>query len=296
MRHFDVDGQLTTFNDISSDDITLPTSSSEVARILQVVGNTLFRQAAANIKNFFDNPDGQKTLMEFVRGKGPSFFTAGVTSRFAYSFGVLTPSLLVGDKMRESGYSKSTALVPSIIMETLGGNFLEVRATRQLRPEMKNFAAAFQGSLFPFLVRNSLAWLAIPTDKQENLFQSFAKGAFAGAVSAVPDTIGSKTMYKLATESQSTICSGPELMRAMKHSFRAALANPRNLLMASGVRTAAGGVSSVLLSEKFKEEIAQALNQVHSVLVGAVAAEPTKRVGDVAAEKLASPREDQKGK
>lgn len=294
-RHLDVDGLLTYSQELNSEDITLPVTAKDVARIHQVVLNTVFRQATSNVKNILDNP-GSQNAMTSIFEKGPGFLVAGISSRFAYAGGVYAPSLFFGDMMREKGYSK-TAWAASTAFETLGGTLLEVRAAKILRPEMVNFAAGFQGAIFPFLVRNGLTWLAVPTDKGENLFQSFIKGAFAGAVSAVPDTIGSKTMYKLACESGSKICSAQELMGAMKYGFQSSMTNLPNLLAATMVRTAAGGISAMLLSEKLKEAMAEAFNLLSQKIAIQGKAEPSQAVGDVqGAEKLTSSQEAEKTK
>lgn len=266
--HLDPDGMpMSSFflgddgHSVQHSDIVFPTDKASVARIAQVAWNTFFRHAAGNLKMVFDNPVPGKTPAQLISEKGPTFFTAGVTSRFSYSFLVLYPSLFVGDEIKKKGLPTAVSIGTSTAMETLGGSALEVSAARTFRPEMRNAFAGFQGCIFPFLIRNALGWIAMSDDPKENLLKVFGVGAVSGAASAIPDSIGSKMMYQLATESTSKICSSAELKAAMYKSFESALKNPRQMGLAALTRTIAGGGSAVILSEALKEDIVSAIDK-----------------------------------
>ncbi len=244
------------------DDIKLPTTARDAAYILQVAANTVFRHAAGNTKALFDlTPQGANHL-DFVRSKGGffKFATTGVTSRFAYSGLGLLPSLRIGEAMTDSGFSKTSAVAASTGWETLVGSALEVRGLRKSRPEMVNSFAGFQGCIFPFAIRNCLGWIAINGVEKSNPFSAFSAGFFAGAISALPDTVGVKAMYQLSCNSQSRICSAKEIAEALKNGFVGAIRNLTRLGVAASVRGSAGGVSTLILSKQLREGIVDGLN------------------------------------
>ncbi len=274
-QYLDLDGILWD-RSVESSEVILPSSFSNapyIASSSAIFGTNMFlRHALANVKSELDltkrapgdSRPFNKILSDAISKKGAgSFFTQGVSSRFYYYGFVLVPALEIGERMKKADFSKNQTLSVATLIETLGGGFLEIRALQKRKPEIRNFAAAFQGGFLPFAVRNVLGIMSVVgRENNEKLSSSFVKGAITGSLSAVPDSIATKVVYKLATESKSKVITLQELVDALEFGCKEVLKHPAQVGFAAIPRMVGGAISAVLLAEVVRNQIASELNKV----------------------------------
>lgn len=163
------------------------------------------------------------------------------------------PAIKVRDYCKSQEYDYPVSSLGAATMETLVGGPLEVLASRatvqkynQTINTMSGVARLSIGVSPFFLLRNYPSWLIASNDNipQE---QKAALGAFAGAVTTIPDTFSSfvMTYYDKTTT----------YPNAVKLAFGATKNNPQILLLSLVPRIFSISAGTILLSEEAQEKV-----------------------------------------
>ncbi len=250
--------------------------------------HALQRQAFQNAKTAIDLGVGHHFLDD-LRKKGLGVVTKGLSARFGYVFLTMLPANAArrefADLYPQSSPYTQAALATTI--ETLPGAAFEADAAKavmkragvELSDKPLNFfdpkfRAAYSAAVIPYSCRNGLGWLAAFMVRPEGEIKAgerFMIGAFAGAVSAPLDTIGSRMMMQAARNQQEAQSLATTVAGAAVETIGNIFRDPKEFARVVGkgaaFRALPGGVAALIFSDKGAEVIGDSQRVMLNALV-----------------------------
>lgn len=228
--------------------------------------NSIIRQTLANLKASADQ--GMSFAQIFERYKeDPLSISSGWKIRMVANFASLFPAAEIGRVMGESGSGTITQAFVAALVETAIGIFPEIKAGQPTREKLggvnldaKTLSMIRAAAPF-YLARNFSMWMAthIELENSEDargkaLLYRGLSGIFAGAISAIPDSMANRSLMEIATSDsllpldaiRKTLSEDPKifLMRSLRGAY---------------LRGIGGGFSAILFSKEGREVLEDAL-------------------------------------
>lgn len=215
--------------------------------------NAFQEKVSTNLKNLVEEN-------KFKEAKNPRILTSGYLPNLSYHCLSMIPAIIVRERIEE-GTSKFVISGVTAGIETTIGVPLEVMGMQKFLKESYGLDISqrrldvMRRVFIPFGMRNTLVWIGF-NDPSENMMEAAGKGAIAGLVTTLPDTLENFMMRH-----------GPEINlweSFIKACKQTRAMTPSTMMMASLIRAASVGISAGGLSKETREALEKSFDSLFS--------------------------------